>query len=293
MSAAGGMRITEHDLVPCCTSLFLEAIRTVHADAPMHLSPDIYRDIYSRVTAAAMILLRQVSPPPPPNSFEIRVRGGGGGVLDPPPPSPPPPGDAELLSKTLPLRRAAARLPSGGHCRVQERGGGVSTGPRADGLRRRQGGGALRNRGPAFLMLVAHDPHAFHSRVLCALRNTKTRSGPKGVRMSGGERPVGAAKGKQSDTEALCQAPSPRNTFNNTARAGGWYDAFGALWSAAGGANWMIATYCPSLGPFPSAGGGAHGPLTAPCPSSPSLAYLSLSTSLSLALGRKNEILQK
>ena len=35
----------------------------------------------------------------------------------------------------------------------------------------------------------------------------KTRSGPQRVRMSSGERPIGAAKGKQSDTEALCQAP--------------------------------------------------------------------------------------
>ena len=36
---------------------------------------------------------------------------------------------------------------------------------------------------------------------------TKTRLGPQGVRMS--ERPIGAAKGKQSDTEALCQPPPP------------------------------------------------------------------------------------
>ena len=28
--------------------------------------------------------------------------------------------------------------------------------------------------------------------------------------MSSGERPIGAAKGKQSDTEALCQPPPPR-----------------------------------------------------------------------------------
>ena len=27
--------------------------------------------------------------------------------------------------------------------------------------------------------------------------------------MSSGERPIGAAKGKQSDTEALCQPPNP------------------------------------------------------------------------------------
>ena len=38
---------------------------------------------------------------------------------------------------------------------------------------------------------------------------TKTRSGPQRVRMSSGERPMGATKGKQSDTEALCQAPPP------------------------------------------------------------------------------------
>ena len=38
---------------------------------------------------------------------------------------------------------------------------------------------------------------------------TKTRSGPQRVRMSSGERPIGAAKGKQSDTEALCQHPPP------------------------------------------------------------------------------------
>ena len=38
---------------------------------------------------------------------------------------------------------------------------------------------------------------------------TKTRSGPKRVRMSSGERPIGAAKGKQSETEALCQPRPP------------------------------------------------------------------------------------
>ena len=37
---------------------------------------------------------------------------------------------------------------------------------------------------------------------------TNTRSGPQRVRMSGGERPIGAAKGKQSDPEALCH-PHP------------------------------------------------------------------------------------
>ena len=38
---------------------------------------------------------------------------------------------------------------------------------------------------------------------------TKTRSGPQRVRMSSGEGPIGAAKGKRSDTKALCQPPPP------------------------------------------------------------------------------------
>ena len=38
---------------------------------------------------------------------------------------------------------------------------------------------------------------------------TKSRSDPQRVRMSSGERPIGAAKGKQSDTEALCHPPPP------------------------------------------------------------------------------------
>jgi hypothetical protein len=38
---------------------------------------------------------------------------------------------------------------------------------------------------------------------------TKTRSDPQRVRMCSGERPIGAAKGKQPDTEALCQTPTP------------------------------------------------------------------------------------
>ena len=41
-----------------------------------------------------------------------------------------------------------------------------------------------------------------------SIDTTKTRSGPQRVRMSSGERPIGAAKGKQSDTEALFQTPS-------------------------------------------------------------------------------------
>ena len=38
---------------------------------------------------------------------------------------------------------------------------------------------------------------------------TKTRSGPQRVRVSSGARPIGAAKGKQPNTKALCQPPPP------------------------------------------------------------------------------------
>ena len=50
---------------------------------------------------------------------------------------------------------------------------------------------------------------------------TKTRSGPQRVRMSSGERPIGAAKGKQSDAEALCQTP-PFQYFPESPPPHGW-----------------------------------------------------------------------
>ena len=43
-----------------------------------------------------------------------------------------------------------------------------------------------------------------------------TRSGPQRVRMSSAERPMGAAKGTQSDTEALCQPPPPHISVDTT-----------------------------------------------------------------------------
>ena len=46
---------------------------------------------------------------------------------------------------------------------------------------------------------------------------TKTRSDPQRVRISRGERPIGAAKGKQSDAEALCQPPPPLRLLDNGA----------------------------------------------------------------------------
>ena len=50
-----------------------------------------------------------------------------------------------------------------------------------------------------------------------SLDTTKTRSGPRRVRMSSGERPIGAAKDKQSDTEALCPPPPPPRRTHTTA----------------------------------------------------------------------------
>ena len=65
--------------------------------------------------------------------------------------------------------------------------------------------------------------------------------------------------------------------------SGGSQTRHGVLFSSAvSGAYLPIAIHCPSLGPFPSISGGAPRPLTTLCPPSPSLAYLSLSTSLSL-----------
>ena len=41
---------------------------------------------------------------------------------------------------------------------------------------------------------------------------TKTRPDPQRVRMSSCERPIGTAKGKQPNTEALCQTPPTMST---------------------------------------------------------------------------------
>ena len=42
-----------------------------------------------------------------------------------------------------------------------------------------------------------------------SVHTTKTRSDPQGVRMCTGERPICAAKGRQTNTMALCQPPPP------------------------------------------------------------------------------------
>ena len=44
---------------------------------------------------------------------------------------------------------------------------------------------------------------------------TKTRSDPQRVRMCKGGRPIGAAKGKQTNTMALCHPPPPPPHFWN------------------------------------------------------------------------------
>ena len=44
-----------------------------------------------------------------------------------------------------------------------------------------------------------------------SLQPTKTRSDPQRVRMSSGERPIGAAKGKQPNTRALTPPPHGGN----------------------------------------------------------------------------------
>ena len=54
-------------------------------------------------------------------------------------------------------------------------------------------------------------------------------------------------------------------------RGGGVAWRLCVFWSAAAGAHWPFATYCPSLGPSPSIGGGTHRPLTTPVPFLPLL----------------------
>ena len=48
---------------------------------------------------------------------------------------------------------------------------------------------------------------------------TKIRLDPQGVGMSSGERPIGAAKGKPPNTEALCQPPPPPGALSDPPQA--------------------------------------------------------------------------
>ena len=86
---------------------------------------------------------------------------------------------------------------------------------------------------------------------------TKTRSGPQRVRMNSGERPIGAATGKQSDTEALWDgvrcSPRPHSMSDEQENA------------KATGRGWGGSVLDPNTrgvsrgGPEPGAGGGGGG----------------------------------
>ena len=77
--------------------------------------------------------------------------------------------------------------------------------------------------------------------------------------MSSGERPIGAAKGKQSDTEALCQTPPPEPLARGPLGGGGggaWEREFweGRIWG--GGSGRVGSGAGVQVGRF----GGVHAP---------------------------------
>ena len=86
---------------------------------------------------------------------------------------------------------------------------------------------------------------------------TKTRSGPQRVSMCSGERPIGTAKGKQSDTEALCQPPTPPIHTPPGHRPGGSNGGHGGR-SPPGNTRAPQGVGCNG----PCDEGGAHRPLT-------------------------------
>ena len=74
---------------------------------------------------------------------------------------------------------------------------------------------------------------------------TKTRSGPQRVRMSSGERPIGAAKGNQTNTEALCHPPPPPKRSTRTHQCASHLSV--VHWGSwvAGGVRWQPSTRVP------------------------------------------------
>ena len=102
---------------------------------------------------------------------------------------------------------------------------------------------------------------------------TKTRSDPHRVRMSSGERPIGAAKGKQPNTKALCQPPptpithttaaaqycggsSPRNSVSHRYSQPPCFDSRRRSPISATAAH--HPSLCPSSSPNVPAGADAH-----------------------------------
>ena len=111
----------------------------------------------------------------------------GYGTLTPPPPPPPPPADAHpgahksVLELANPTWTRSVHLDAPG----QRHGQQPVSGTAEPGV-------------------VKQDKSSGGS-----IDTTKTRSDPQRVRMSSGGRPIGAAKGKQPNIEALCQTPRP------------------------------------------------------------------------------------
>ena len=109
---------------------------------------------------------------------------------------------------------------------------------------------------------------------------TKTRSDPQRVRMSSGERPIGAAKGKQSDTEALCQPPPPSPP--PPSRGGGhgsraWVRLnVGSTHPAVGDAGWGVS---PTGWQQPEAPRDQESRCQCPCTAVTSVAHLFVGTS--------------
>ena len=88
----------------------------------------------------------------------------------------------------------------------------------------------------------------------------------------------GGGEGFSSDVghhDGDCETP---RFLKHASSWGGGGCHVGVFWSAGGAAPWPIATYCPSLGPSPSARGSAHRPFTILCPLPPCLAYPYLPT---------------
>ena len=154
------------------------------------------------------------------------------GVSDPPPPpSPPPPGRCGVV------KQKSGEGGGGGAVRGWRAWGpnGAVGGGGGDGSAllsvpeaMRAGGGQSRSPAPPARPRGAHcaaEGPAFRRSCLFtggvkqdkssrgSVDTTKTRSGPRRVRMCSGERPIGAAKGKQSDTEALCQPPPKKGMY--------------------------------------------------------------------------------
>ena len=152
------------------------------------------RNPLPEIFPGAIIPVR-IPPPPPPGLVDLHSRKGKGSVSDRPI------GAASCRQRNQPWRHANPR------CTHQRAHGGAGVGKR--GMDSECGSGCPWSTAQVTAHLWDSRPRSSQTVQVIqgSVATTKTHSDPQRVRVCKGERPIGAAKAKQTDTMASCPTP--------------------------------------------------------------------------------------